>query len=149
MKYTFKYWRSLDQPRNDLEIEFDQKDHDDYINSYIEIGSQLLPEDKIYVWNRYKALIVHDIISTYPKHPWIYQSGRAKADMFIDLVDRGEKTCFATIPNCHFKDFKKCRENNCTVFDAVAHCRWTLCEICGVFFNGYFKATHDDCKYYL
>lgn len=129
MRFCFTYEFFLT-----LEMYFDQQDYDDFISSYQLFGSQLLPRDKIRLWNHRKAEIIHDIVSTYPMMSFIeYKDNIPK--MYIVVNDRGEVTEFKTNPNRHCNHFIACQKNLvCQIEEFVANTRMDLCELCGIFY---------------
>lgn len=135
MKFDFTYDETLS-----LEIHFEEKDFQDYMDSFICLGSQLLRVDKEHYWLTRKTQVIHDIITLYIQLEHIEIVASLK--IFVHVNDRGEVVSFKCNPQRHVQELGLCQlYHDCKLLYFLKEgCK--LCECCGDFYIGSHKCTN-------
>lgn len=91
-----------------LKITFEDRDYEEYFESYDDVCSQLTPITKSEFWGHRKTVIVHDMITMYCKmEVACLIDDDYCVDIFID--DRGEKRRFTVNPYYHCQEMAFCK----------------------------------------
>lgn len=140
MRFNFNY----DGITLDLTLEFTERDYTEYIDTFVDVGTQLDPSHKCYEWADKKTRIVHDFVEKYCN---TFLHNMLDDDMFSDRIfveinDRGQKNYFQVEHCAHSDDIEFCREFLGCKIGLLVNGRQLLCEKCGHF---YVEGHHKIC----
>lgn len=111
MKFDYSYDELLT-----LKITFEERDYDEYFESYDEVCTQLTPITKSEFWGHRKTVIIHDMITMYCK---MEVSNIVDDDACVDIWvdDRGDRRRFTVNPYFHCQEIAFCK--HCVLEDMI------------------------------
>lgn len=134
-----KFDLSFDDQELHLKFEFENHDYDSYFEGFIELGSQLLPDDQARFWNQRKLVLIHDFITMFVQTK--ASEATSKQRVYVSINDRGMMCRFICIPGLHYQDLGACELlHECKMGKIMSLCKFCvphefctmqLCEFCG------------------